>query len=1394
MKNLFTKLKNSIILSTVLLSPVFAQDVPNFRLVPIGTYQTGHFAESAAEISAYDKTSKRLFVVNALDNSLDIIDLTNPNLPVKLNTISFADFGGGVNSVSVFDGIVAAAIEASVKQDPGKVLFLSIDGTVLANETIGSLPDMITFNHDGTQVITANEGEPNADYTNDPEGSISVLDIIIDNGSVSVTNNTLISFSDFNSDGSRSAELPKNVRIFGLNASVAQDLEPEYVAVNQANTKAYVTLQENNAIAIIDLTTKTIDSIVGLGFKNHNELGNGLDASDKDKAINITTWPVFGMYQPDAIAAFEVNSKTYLVTANEGDARDYDAFSEEKRIKSTDLDTIAFPNYKTLKEDSNLGRLNITTTLGDTNDDGKYEELYVFGARSFSIWDESGVLIWDSGDFLEKLTAELFPNDFNATNDENQSLESRSDNKGPEPEGVTVSNINGKWYAFVGLERFGGVITFDISNPEQPVYVSYINNRNFSVEFDPKTITPEQLMEVGDLGPEGILKVSASDSPNGADLIIVANEVSGSTTIFQIVQPIESSLTLDDNKVVSIEGIVARPKGRKARIIDHSGAISTFQSSGELRSAIDNGDLKEGDVIRITGETGAFSNLKQLDNFKSFTVAKNEQELPKAFETTLAEIAQNGEMYLNNLVYIKDLMIVSTEDSIFAASRSYDIIDESDDSKVVKLRIDSASDTDVDGTKIPKGSFSFVGILGRFNTEFQIMPVFETDIMTKMNPFVLTILHNNDGESKLINAGQGLENFGGVARFKTLADSLKSRSSQNGFHSILVSSGDNFLAGPQLNASLARSDAKFYDALALSSIGYDAIALGNHDFDFGPKVLSDFIKSFDVPTPFLSSNLSFENEESLKDLKEQGRIASTTIVELAGEKVGIIGATTPMLRNISSPGNTTIKDNVAELVQIEVDSLVKLGINKIILISHLQSVKEDSILATQLTGIDIMIAGGGDELLANENDVLVPVDEGTAHGSYPLIFKNKDDKEVYVITTPGDYKYIGQLVVEFDNDGNVVDFKEEVSGPKRVAGGDLPDAVVENQELVESVIVPVTEYMSSLATTILATSEVALDGTRGGVRGKETNLGNLVTDSFLWQAEKLAAQFNVPVPNVAIQNGGGIRNNTVIEAGNITLLNTYEILAFINYLAVVPNTTPEKFKSLLENAVSRVEFGDGRFAQIGGFTYEYNLNGMAQTYDSEGKIEVHGTRVVNVTLMDGTKVIENGMVAENAPMIHIATIDFLAKGQDGYPFDGSPFTTLGLTYQQTLENYIRDGLSGTISKDDYPEAGQSRIVDITNTNVESNQSTIAEFELFQNYPNPFNPSTTIRFALPNATQEVSLAVYDLLGRQVALLVKQDMSVGIHTVSFNAENLSSGMYFYRLQAGSFVSVKKLTLIK
>ncbi len=500
-------------------------------LEKIGSYNGGK--AGAAEITAFDAASKRLFVVNGANGTVDVLDLSTPSAPKLLGTISVAGLGSGVNSVAIHDGLVALAIESSPKTGPGTVAFYNAADLKLVNSVkVGALPDMLTFTPDGRTVLVANEGEPNsygqADSV-DPEGSVSVI-------TVNRGGTPTVATADFRAfNGQEAALRTQGIRIYGPGASAAQDLEPEYIAVSEDGRTAYVTLQENNAVAIVDVASAKVTSIKPLGTKNHNVAGMGLDASDEDggtntnsgsPAVKIAPQPVKGMYLPDAIARFTVDGTAYLITANEGDARaDWPGFNEETRVRahcSAGLDPAVFGNAANLVLDSNLGRLRITTTPngGSTgkNAAGLCTELYTFGARSFTIWDTNLTRVYDSGDEFEQKTVSLPNARFNASNDNND-LDGRSASKGPEPEGVVVGRFGGKTYAFIGLERVGGVMVYDVSKPSAASFVTYLNTRN---------------NDTGDLGPEGLAFIPADKSPNNKPLLVVGNEVSGTTAILQI--------------------------------------------------------------------------------------------------------------------------------------------------------------------------------------------------------------------------------------------------------------------------------------------------------------------------------------------------------------------------------------------------------------------------------------------------------------------------------------------------------------------------------------------------------------------------------------------------------------------------------------------------------------------------------------------------------------------------------------------------------------------------------------------------------------------------------------------------------------------------------------------
>lgn len=489
------------------------------KLVPAGTYKSGIFDESAAEIVAYDSEAKRVYVVNANNNVIDVLDIADITKPKKLRSFDFSKYGKGVNSVAYHNNMIAVAVESKPKQNPGTVVVVNRDGKTLAAFRAGALPDMVTFTPDGKFILCANEGEPNDAYDNDPEGSVNVIDI--SEGLKNATNYS-VRFTAYNQF--KEHLQAQGIRISHPKATVAQDLEPEYIAVTPDSKTAFVALQENNAIAVIDIEKAMVTKILALGLKDWGH-GLSMDASDKDGMINLHPWPIYSAYMPDAIATYSVDGRNYIVTANEGDSREYGDYADEERLAKVKLDPKAFPNAAELQAKKALGRLKTIPDLSDMDGDGDYDRIVGFGGRSFTIWDDMGNKIFDSGDDFEKILAKQYPDYFNTTNDEHK-FDNRSDDKGCEPEAAEVGVIDGRTYAFIGLERMGGIMVYDITNPKHAKFVTYRLDRNF--KGDPKK------SEGGDLGPEGVKFVPASKSHTGTDLLIVGNEVSGSTTIYTI--------------------------------------------------------------------------------------------------------------------------------------------------------------------------------------------------------------------------------------------------------------------------------------------------------------------------------------------------------------------------------------------------------------------------------------------------------------------------------------------------------------------------------------------------------------------------------------------------------------------------------------------------------------------------------------------------------------------------------------------------------------------------------------------------------------------------------------------------------------------------------------------
>ncbi len=480
-----TSIRAALLCAGLVSMPALAAPAVLWEKVWSYDHAAGNAAGQKAEIPAYDPLNDTLWVAGVAG-----VDVLNARTGTLIHHIDLSALGD-VNSVAIRNGVAAVAIAAPDHTQPGTVqLFNSNTFAAAERIQVGALPDMVTFTPDGSRLLVANEGERAVmtDPTStDPVGSVSVIDM---------SSRTVVATPGFSGVAGSDS-----VRLFpGKTAAV--DLEPEYIAVSPDGSKAYVSLQEANAVGILDLATNTFTEVKNLGTKDYSLPGQGIDPSDKDGSTAVRNVPVKGMYMPDTIATYVAGGQTYLVTANEGDTRD-----EDVRIKNVTLDPSVFPDADELQKDENLGRLNISPFDG-LNANGEHEALYSYGTRSFSIRDANGELVFDSGDDFERLLGERFPDIYD---------DGRSDNKGPEPEGLALMDVGGRMLAFIGFERTlerlatAVIAIYDITDPLHSRFLDFI-------------VSP------GDLAPEGLVTFSR----DGGNFLAVSSEGSDTTSLFRI--------------------------------------------------------------------------------------------------------------------------------------------------------------------------------------------------------------------------------------------------------------------------------------------------------------------------------------------------------------------------------------------------------------------------------------------------------------------------------------------------------------------------------------------------------------------------------------------------------------------------------------------------------------------------------------------------------------------------------------------------------------------------------------------------------------------------------------------------------------------------------------------
>lgn len=597
-----------------------------------GRYTSGaDFDKGGTEIVKYNPTNGVAYSINGDKEALDIVDVAHPSVDGTINLkkrIYLQDNdieAGDVTSVAVHPGgdYFAVSAPAVDKTQPGTVAFYDKDGNYLNHVTVGSLPDMVTFSKDGKYLLVANEGEPNDDYTVNPEGSVSVIDVTSGPSHLSAQDIRTASFTK---------EHQKGLRALGPNAKDAYlNIEPEYIAVDNQSKYAYVTLQEVSAIAKIDIANASIVDVKALPYKDHSLVQNSMDTSDKDGKSELRRVPVLGLLQPDGIETYEYNGETYLVIANEGDSQDYKGYAEETRVKKIkndiQLDATYYQGYTQevlddmvkngLFNDDQLGRLKVTTDQPFKDENGTYHALVSYGGRSFSILRASDLeMIYDSGNDIEQRILELLPERFNVDYKDYNDIEvdGRSDDKGPEVENVVVGQVGSHSYAFVGLERVGGIMIYDITNPYEPYFVKYL--------YDPDN---------KDISPEGITFESAEKSPNGKPLLIASFEVSGTTSTWEL----DDLLSENEDETPSDD------------MLDDDTSKENVDTS-----KIDDNHASDVDGNQITGDTSSKDNGKTED-----------MAFPVKDEANQSDTITKGNVHSQTLIHHSDDMNQSIHSS-----------------------------------------------------------------------------------------------------------------------------------------------------------------------------------------------------------------------------------------------------------------------------------------------------------------------------------------------------------------------------------------------------------------------------------------------------------------------------------------------------------------------------------------------------------------------------------------------------------------------------------------------------------------------------------------------------------------------------------------------------------
>ena len=970
---------------------------------------------------------------------------------------------------------------------------------------------------------------------------------------------------------------------------------------------------------------------------------NGLDASDRDGntdneddlddgAINIDREPVFGLYMPDSVASFEVDGETFYVIANEGDDRgDADEAGRGEAIRLKDIgDVISLGRNglvldesidQALLADDELGRLTISSIDGDIDGDGDIDQIVAYGGRSFSVLDSNGNLVFDSGDQIAQITAKLAPELFNADDGSPDEFDTRSDNKGAEPEALTVGVIDGIPYAFIGLERAGGgILVFDLSDPSAPKFEQYIRDD-------------------ADIAPEGLSFISAEDSPNGEALLAVANEVSQTVSLNQITLsgPTDLDFTLELLHLADQEAGIP--------------ALEDAPNASAVLNALRNDDRFDNTIVLSSGDAiipGLFFSSSE-DVFGGAGRA----DILIQNELGIGAIAFGNHEFDLGTELVRDLVAGEILAENLALEESQEVGET------------TVPDTDATGEFSTSLRGNRLTISGEFsNLTSDLAPVGNIDV------------EGNPQSAIHIHAGSAGSN-GPILRNVTVA--FDDEGNPTGEFSGTFDLTD-------AEAARLLRDGVYVN---VHTLNYPVGELrGQIEIDFDNPD-SDGIDFAGANFPYLSSNLDFSADDNLADLvveddkaPKSNSIAATTVINVNGEKIGVVGATTPTIPSISSPGDITVLpkdfdgtpteaqlDALAAEIQRDVDELLAANptMNKVVLLAHMQQISIEQALATRLRGVDIIVAGGSNTRLFDENDR--PRNGDSKQGTYPIFTRDADSNPVAIINTDGNYKYIGRLVVDFNKEGILLtdSYDPEVSGA--YATDTQGVAALNAEGLVDPEIQAIVDQLQDAIvakeSNVFGISGVYLNGIRTSVRTEETNLGNLTADANLAIAKETDSSVVI-----SIKNGGGIRDDIgqvivpaggtgdaerlpteeipgIKPAGGISETDIANSLRFNNGLTLV-TVTAEELLEVIEHALSASEPDDsatpGQFPQVAGIEFSFDL-------DNDSGNRVQSLVVLDEDGNDADVIVRDSeLVGDASRTFRLVTLGFLAGGGDGYPF------------------------------------------------------------------------------------------------------------------------------------------------